>query len=223
MKTPPRRLLVATAFLAPIMALAAAPGVNLITNPGFELGDSNWTSFVPAESKEKNCTFSVSTVNPRSGKACGELKSADYARFSAGPRAVESGPILAGERCRLTFWVRADTATLTRSVPGFLVRMILWSEDGKQLPDDEALYVGVNGVVTLQSMSRRMDLSGYSDPLPTQWTKVEAVFDVPEMLNLGSCKLGRPEFFAHYTLGSIFIDDISLERVGKTVPLTTKQ
>lgn len=223
MKTTPRPLLLATAFLAPIFAFAAAPGVNLIPNPGFELGDSSWTSFVPGESKDKECTFTVSTVNPRSGKACGELKSADYARFSAGPRAVESGPILAGERCRLTFWVRADTATLTRSAPGFLVRMILWSEDGKQLPDDEALYVGVNGLVTLQSMSRRMDLSGYSDRLPTKWTKVEAVFDVPEMLNLGSCKLGRPEFFAHYTLGSIFIDDVSLERVAPETPIKPKK
>ena len=221
MKTTPRRLLLAAAFLAPILA-HAAPGVNLIPNPGFELGDASWTSFIPAESKEKNCTFTVSTVNPHSGKACGELRSSDYARFSVGPRSVESGPIMAGERCRLTFWVRADNATQTRSAPGFIVRMILWSEDGKQLPDDDALYVGVNGLVTLQSMSRRMDLSGYAGPLPVKWTKLEAVFDVPEMLNLGSCKLGRPEFFAHYTLGSVFIDDVSLERVAKTVPLTTK-
>ncbi|MFA6961595.1 MAG: hypothetical protein WC205_12645 [Opitutaceae bacterium] len=221
MKTSTLSSILAGVFLAPILTLSAAavaPGVNRIANPGFELGDTNWSSFVPGESKDKGCTFTISAVNPHSGKACGELKSAEYARYSAGPRTVDGGPILAGQRCRLTFWIRADTQTLTRSAPGFLVRMILWGEDGKQLPGDEAIFVGVNGQVTTQSMAQRMDLSAYSELLPVKWTKVEVVLEVPD--NLGPCKLGRPEFFAHYTLGSVFIDDISLERVPATVPLT---
>jgi hypothetical protein len=220
MKNSALNRILASSFLVPILTLsaAAAPSLNLITNPGFELGDTNWSTFVPDESKDKDCSFTISTVNPHSGKACGELKSTDYARYSAGPLTIEGGPILAGERCRLTFWVRADTQTLTRSSPGFLVRMILWGADGKQLPGHEALYVGLSGRVTLQSMSHRMDLSAYPDPLPVKWTKVEAVFDVPD--NLDHCKLRRPEFFAQYTLGSVFIDDILIELVTKSVPLT---
>ncbi|MDF3059302.1 MAG: Heparinase family protein [Rariglobus sp.] len=209
--------------LAPLLAVAvvAAPNANRIANPGFELGDASWTSFIPGESQEKDCSFSISKTDPHTGKACAELKSADHARFSIGPRRIDGDPVLSGERCRLTFWVRADAKTDTRSAPGFLVRMILWNDEGKQLPGDEALYVGLNGQVTLQSMAQRPDFSVYSDPLPVKWTKVEAVFDVPE--NLGSCKLGRPEFFAHYTRGSVFIDDVSFESVGKEVPLSNKK
>jgi hypothetical protein len=223
MTTTPRRRFLASLFFSPLLVLGAfaAPGTNLISNPGFELGDANWAVFIPGESQDKGCTFTVSTVNPHTGKACGELKSIDHARYSAGPRRIDGEPLYAGDRCRLIFWVRAEQNTLTRSDPGVIVCMILWNETGKQLPGDEALFVGLNGQVTLQSMAR-LDLSAYSDPLPVKWTKVEVVFDVPEMLNLGSCKLGRPEFFAHYTRGSVFIDDVSLERVGKDVALTTK-
>lgn len=196
----------------------AQAGDNLIPNPGVEADDGSWGIFVPGESENKGCEFSFSKESPHSGTSCLELKSGDLARFSVGPKGLTGDAVRPGDRCRLTFWVRAGNDLQVKSAPPLIVRMFLLDDQGHNLPENLAIFVGLNGKTTIQSPEKGLDFSPYKEPLPAEWTKVESVFEMPT--DLGAGRLSRPEFFAQYTSGSIFLDDFSLERVGSEVPLS---
>ncbi len=192
---------------------------NLILNPGFEEGAGSWGIFVPAESQDKECQFLISKDSPHSGSACAELKSGSFARFSIGPKSVLSGPIAPGDRFHLTYWIRAAKDAHAKGTPGFIVRIFLADSQGQTAPGNQAFFVGLNGQSNTQSPQAGVNLAMFPDPLPTEWTKVEAVIEVPADFQGG--RLGRPEFFAQYTMGSIFLDDVSLERLEKEAPPAT--
>ena len=61
---------------------------ELVTNPGFESGTNDWGLFVPDDSMEKHCQFTISNDHPHSGSACAELNSGDFARFAIGHKPV---------------------------------------------------------------------------------------------------------------------------------------
>ena len=191
---------------------------NLIPNPGVDTDDGTWGLFVPGESENKGCEFSISKDSPHSGSGCIELKSGDLARFATGPKKLVGDAVRAGDRCRLTFWVRAGSDFQAKSPPSVMVRMFLLDDQGHNLQENLAIFVGLNGKTTIQSPEKGLDFSPYKEPLPSEWTKVESVFEVPT--DLGASRLSRPDFFAQYTSGSIFLDDFSLERVGSDVPLS---
>jgi hypothetical protein len=197
---------------------AVQADTNLIRNPGFEEESASWGMFVPQESENKGCEFLISQDSPHSGSACAEMKSGNFARFSIGQKGVQGDPIRPGDRCRLTFWIRAAQGAQTKGNPAFIVRIFLLDEQKQQLPGNLALFVGLNGHTTVQSPETKLDFSMFHDPLPTKWTKVESVFEIPA--STGATRLNSPEFFALYTMGSVFLDDVSLERVEKTVPLS---
>ena len=214
-----------TLVAAPLLALLLLTGPaqaqtesNLIPNPGFEDQDNFWGTFIPTESQNKGCEFNISKDSPHSGNACAELKSTDFARFSIDLKDLSGDPIHTGERGRLTFWIRAAKNTQVKGAPSFIVRILLLDDQGQPLPGDQALFVGLNGQTTIQSPVSGLNLSMFPDPLPTEWTKVESVFEIPP--DIKATRLGKPEFFVQYTLGSVFLDDLSLERVGKDVPLS---
>ncbi len=90
--------------------------------------------------------------------------------------------------------------------------------DGKSLPGSPALFIGVNGSTSIQKQESGVDFSGFTDPLPVEWQKVISVFDLPDEKALG--KLCSPEFFAYYTKGAIYLDDVTMECVGNDVPVS---
>jgi sialate O-acetylesterase len=207
--------LAALAMMCSLPVLQAAQ--NIISNPGLEQGAGTWKVFVPDESKDKGCAFSISSVSPHSGDHCAELKSAEFARFSVGHMMYNGPSPRPGERYRLSFWVRADTDTVARGSPAFVVRMLLFNETGGPLPDAPALFFGLNGRSALQFQAKGVDLSSLGGDLPSVWTQVVCDFEVPANLSIG--KVLSPEFSAYYTRGSIYLDDVSLERIEQDVPV----
>lgn len=211
-------LAIAAAGLVLLPEQPARAEENLIPNPGFEEDDGSWGIFIPAESENKGCEMLWSKDSPRNGQTCLELKSGDFARFSAGPKRLEGDPIRPGDRIRLVFWVRASEDLAIKGSPAFIVRMAFQDDQRQELPTKEALFIGLNGHTTIQSMEAKLDFSEFPADIPAEWTRVESVFEVPD--DLGASKLGQPGFFATYTSGSVYLDDVSLERVGKNVPLS---
>lgn len=208
-------------LFAPFLLLASPclqASENLLMNPGLEQDDDSWKLFVPPESEGKGCEFTVSTDSPRSGNACGKLKSDDFARFSAGDMGYQGVPPRAGDRCRLTFWIRAADDVDARQTPAFVVRMPMQDIDGQPLPGSPALFIGLNGSTSIQLQENGLDLSEFTDPLPDKWQEVVSVFDVPEDMDVA--RLSSPQFFAYYTKGTIYIDDVTLERVTNDVPVS---
>ncbi len=109
---------------------------------------------------------------------------------------------------------------VAKGTPSFLIRLFLLDEQGEHVASNQALFLGLNGNSTVQSPGKDLDFSMIGGDIPRQWTRIEIVFDVPA--DVADAKLGRPEFFAQYTKGSIYLDDVVFESVGKDVPVTKK-
>ena len=207
--------------LAGVLPAAGGPPVraaNLIVNPGFEDGTAPWGVFIPQESESKGCELIASKDHPHSGATCAEMKSTDFARFAILPKMAAEDFLKPGDRARLTFWIRTTQGVQTRGDVSFLVRMILVDDKGGGLPGAPALFVGLNGRTSVQSLESEFQPGGFEGKLPTAWTKVEAVFDVPG--SPGASRLGSPGFFVQYAAGEIYLDDVALERVPGTTPLS---
>lgn len=211
------RLFLACALLSVSFSFPLSGAENLITNPGFEDGQRGWGMFIPTESEGKGCEFLINTDSAHSGGACAELKSGNFARFSVGPKSLV-GNAGTNDRYRLTFWIRASQDLQAKGKESMIVRIFLLDNNGKPLQQNIALFVGLNGAFTIQSPEKGLDLSKLSGELPKTWTKVESVFEIPASYE--AARLGKPEFFAQYTFGSIYLDDVSFERVDSATPLS---
>ncbi len=214
--------------------LIAACGVVLLTprtsfadpspSPGkvavqatFDTVPSGFGIFVPNESKDKNCEFIVSDDNPHSGAGCAELSSTDYARYGIGPK--DPVNVAPGERWRVTAWLRAAPGThVQKGTPGFLIRLGFYN-DKKEIPGAYCIFVGVNGKPVLQAAADDLDASDFGSELPSVWTKIEAVFEIPRTLGPIDGLFG-PSLFAWRTKGKLYIDDVTLEKVAADTPLS---
>lgn len=209
-------------FKSAALCLGLAPvslhAENLVPNGGFEETETTWGVFIPQESENKGCELLISEDSPHSGSACAEIKSGDFARFSAYPKKIVGDPLRPGDRAKLSFWIRAGKDLKAKGDPGVVVRIFLLDSQGQNLPSSYAFFVGLNGNVSLQPVNTPPNFSELKAEVPTEWTKVEAVFDVPS--DMAADRLNRPEFFGLYTSGSVFLDDISLERVAADTPLS---
>jgi hypothetical protein len=171
---------------------------TFIENPGFEDGKANWIFWVAEESRDKACDFSVVSENPHSGKNCARLESTDYARFCIGTQPL---PVKEGETYRLSGWVRARGEVMPKSPGGFAVRLSFAHEKTDLIK--ERLHVGIAGNIS------RGNLSASSAQLPTEWTHVEATFEIPQ-----GADMLKISIFA-YIKGAIFLDDFDLQKVDK--------
>ena len=191
-----------------LLALALAPEARadaLVPNGGFEDGLTGWTPFIAGDSQDKNCRAEAVGDAPHSGAACLRLQADDFARFCLGAKPV---PVQAGDRYRVTAWVRADAKAQARSgAPGFAVRLGLYQ--GKAETPGGHLHVVFGDRV---SRNAPADPAG---PLPTEWTKIEAVFEVPA----GTDTI-IPGLFAWYEKGAVYVDDFSLEKADPATPVT---
>ena len=192
-------------------------GDNLIPNPGFEGGQDPWILYVSGNTP--GCEIATSATTPQAGAACVEMKSGTAASFSISPQVLANSQKVAaintGDRWKLAFWIRASDDAETKASPGFFVRFPLL-KDWKKLPS--VLFVGLNGACAVRESAGPLDIPQIASDLPDKWKKVEAVFEAPA--DLGANQLGRPEFYARGLAGSVFLDEISLERVGGDTPLS---
>ncbi len=204
------------ALLAPLSAARA--GTNLLANPGFEDGAASWETFIPPDSEGKGCEFVVSNDAPHTGKSCAEMKTADFARFAIYPKLAQDDPLKPGDRVHLAFWVKAAKSAQFQSKSGVNVRIMLADEQGKNLPFVPAVFIGLNGHPSIHSVDKPAASANMGDDVPTVWTKVESVFEVPT--GEGAVRISSPTFFVTGASGSVFLDDFILERAGAGTPLS---
>ncbi len=179
---------------------------SLISNGGFEDGTTGWGLFVPDEAKDKNCRFDVVTDAPHSGVNCVRLQSDDFARFSIGTTFI---PVQPGEHYHVSVWVRADPAAhVLLKTPGFAIRLFL--RQGNADADGGHLFIGPGNRV-----ARNTPADPASKSLPTTWTQIEAVVEIPP----GVDAIG-PGLFCWRTKGAIYADDFSIEKVDASTPIT---
>ncbi len=220
------RHIASQAILSSILSMAFVFGMsktqaeeNLIPDPGFEDGGKTWGIYVSGNSAASGCEFLTVATSPQAGTACAEMKSANNASFSISPQVLAGNqkvaPVKAGERWKLTFWIRSTEDTSTKASPAFFVRIPLL-QDWKKLP--KVLFIGLNGASAMRETSGSLDIPEIAAELPTKWTKVESVFEIPK--NLDANQMGRPEFYARGVMGTIYLDDISLEKVAASTALS---
>ena len=189
---------------------------NALLNPGFETDKAEWNLFVAPESVDKNCKFRIAGAHPHSGRNCAEVVSEDFARLGIIPS--RSIFVTAGERYRVSAWIRADAgAEIKPGSPGVLIRLTLrhGKEDAAGKP---AIFIGLNGNVAILSLKTPVALPGLATELPSDWTKLEAVVEIPAINDgVDSLVLG---VFGQYTKGTFYIDDVSLEKVSESTPLS---
>ncbi len=184
--------------------MTRAAAQELLTNGGFENGTTGWTIFIPAESETKGCTFDVVATSPHSGASCAHLHSDDFGRFGIGGNLI---PVKSGEHYRVTAWVRAEIAAQVQpKTPGFVIRLNLLQ--GQVDAPGGHLYIEFGNTV-----SRGQAPTGSAASLPQEWTKVEAVVEIPA----GVDSIG-PSLFSWWVKGDFFVDDFSIQKVDASVP-----
>ncbi len=201
-----QHLALALLLLSSRLASSAPVENSLIPNGGFEEGVGQWKIYIPEEAREKNCQFEVTPESLHSGANGARLQADDFARFSIGFGLI---PVQAGERYRVSVWVRGESNAHVRlKSPGFVVRLSL--RQGEADADGGHLFIGLGNRVT-----RNLPADPLAPSLPTEWTQVEAVVEIPS----GVDAVG-PALFSWGTKGGISVDDFSLEKVDATTPPT---
>ena len=147
---------------------------NCVVNPSFEDGLDGWGQFIPNESLGRNCSLSFSSDSPHSGAACGQMHADAFARFGISPKLQFSSPMQAGDRYRVSVWVRASAqAEVAPKSLGVLIRLNL-RQHNVDSPGGH-FYIGLDSQVS------RGATTPVTAPvtLPQAWTKIEAVVEVP--------------------------------------------
>jgi hypothetical protein len=112
-----------------------------------------------------------------------------------------------GDHYRITAWVRAEIAAQVQpKTPGFVIRLNLLQ--GQADAAGGHLYLELGNVV-----SRGQAPADSAAGLPQDWTKVEAVVEIPP----GVDSMG-PSLFAWWVKGNFFVDDFSVQKVDASVP-----
>lgn len=167
------------ALLLSALVLIPARADDLVSNGGFENGTAGWSLFVPDESNDKNCRFDVVNDAPHSGASCLRLQSDDFARYSVGTSLV---PVTPGDHYKVSVWIKAGPDAHVRlKAPGFAVRLFL-----AQNNTDAAgghLFIAPGNRVT-----RNTPADPVADELPTAWTQIEAVIEIPPGVGRGGAE-----------------------------------
>ena len=192
--------------------LAAAAGVqaqNLVTNGNFELGTKGWAPFIPDDAKPNECKVEVSTKNPHEGQSlC--LSCNAVSRFAA-TTVIKDVETVPGDRYRISLWVRAgDDFQPAAGTPGFMARVTFFSDPKTWAPAD-----GGNFHLAIGNRTAIGSPPSSVEELPKTWTKTEGVFEIPPNTAFMNIAL-----YVLKGTGSVFIDDIVMEKVDSTTPLS---
>jgi hypothetical protein len=133
------------------------------------------------------------------------MKCDDFARFAVYPKVKV--PLSGAGRYRISVWVRAGEGFVIQDgLPGFFIRLNIPASSTNVallhiLPDGR---VSKNFIPHIEAAS-----------VPTTWTQVGAVVEIPANLSTLATDL-----FVGGGKGEIFVDDLSLEKVPDDTPLT---
>ena len=199
-------LLTATALLGLVPYSLAN---NLVANPGFEKLQASWSPFAPEDDIKD---WAIDDSEPHSGGAAAIIRSISPARW-----ALVSGLIgvYAGKKYQVEAWVRVSpNSTVAPGLPGFYVGTTFmdssWESLSKNPPYNRIFFGLPNGIVDWESRKLLQQVK-----LPEQWTKVSAVVEAPP-----EAKYMQVALTLHGFEGDIFLDDISVEKVDESTPLT---
>lgn len=163
----------------------------------------SWNLFVPEESRSASCRFIFDKTETHSGNQSIQLTSLHLARF--GIYADHLGPIEVkpGQRYRLTAWIKAGrNFAIEAGTPGLVLRATLFDRHLKDVPGGH-VFVGLAGM-------RRGDATLLSsEPVPSVWTKVEGVIEIPA----GTVHMIL-FVFCWKASGTIWLDDVSVTELG---------
>jgi hypothetical protein len=204
MKLP--QVLLSSLLLTLSLPLLAAD--NLLQNGDFEEGQGSWSTFVPTEAQESGATWALSDKEVHGGSQAGEMSCTQDARFAL-LNFVKGHDFSAGKRYKVTAWVKAGSSFVPQSgTPGYAIRVSMFADGGG---DGGLFYLGTGNKAVAGPDTRVFN----DQDLPKDWTKLEGVFQV----NPGTARVNVCLFIWKGT-GSLFLDDVSLEEVDDSVPLT---
>ena len=184
-------------------------GENIVVNPGLEDDIEGWTLYVPDVAADKNATMSVSPEAAHSGSNGLVMSCPESIRYSVGPRSKGGNKASPGERFRVSAWVRAGKEFVQNpKTPGFYIRVTLHSAPGVPVTGGH-LYFGLDN-----HASRGEPRLGTTE-VPKTWTRISAIFEVPEETTTMNLNL-----MVNDGAGDFYIDDLLLEKVPSTTPLT---
>jgi hypothetical protein len=194
-------------LLACTLALSVVNCANAQSNPvisqDFEANATSWKLFVPKESAEVTCSFTVENTAAHSGQKAARLTTSHNTRF--GMRYVQPAPVpvVAGHHYRLTAWVKAGADFVAApDSAGPVIRATLL--DG-QMKD----AAGGHSYVDLQGVQRGEPTPLQGMSVPTNWTKIEGVVEIPP----GASNLIL-FVFNWNSSGTLWVDDVSMIEVG---------
>ncbi len=191
--------------------LPLSAGENFFKNPGFENGDEGWRVAVPTNFSDKEVAITVCPEAAKSGGNGLAMSSAECIRYAAiGGVQKTLYPLIPGERFCVSAWVRAGNDFTQRpNTVGFCIRVTTGTQrDG---PGDPPIYFGFeNHAARGNSWQRDIEV-------PKTWTKISSVFEIPQNQET---KFVDITFQVAEASGTIYLDDVSLERVPETTPLT---
>ena len=204
-----RWLFLPTALL---FSAAALFGDNLAANPGFEDKTAGWSMFAPLDTPTTaNPQFSVVNEKPHSASACAKLWSDDFARYALGTKLI---PCVPKEHFRISVWMRAGPDFVPMpGTPGIVVRLAYQASGSNW--NGFSTFIEPNGATAQFKSEKPGDLAAVTS-LPIEWTKVEAVVEIPA--DPEGVKGFTPAIFVWRGKGAIYFDDFSVEKVEAASP-----
>lgn len=191
----------------------AAHAQNLIPNPGFESGTAGWGLLVPKESEGKAQPLQLSQTEVHSGTAAVAINVTGGARVGIGTKTIQ---VKQGDRYRLTAWVKfGDNVQFKPGTPGAYFRATLLQGEGKDIKDiddpQKHMQIGLQGTMARSTQIIKLAVN----ELPKEWTKLEGVIEIP-----ATTTYITPNFFVEGVTGTVFIDDLGMELVPASTPLS---
>ena len=183
---------------------------SLISNSGFEEGDSGFYLNVAGDSKDAKCRFSIDKTTFHSGAQALLLQSDDFARYGVGVK-VPIHPLAGGDRYRVGVWIKAGADFQTQpGSPGVVLRLDPAS-GYPPTPASSLIFINLDGTVATGIFPPKN-----MKPLPKDWTHLEAIIEVPQGMDSMGATL-----FVWKAKGSLDVDDFTFEKVDSSTALTT--
>jgi hypothetical protein len=121
---------------------------------------------------------------------------------------------------RVSAWIKAGEGFQAEpNTPGFVLRVTMFTDEkdeggGMAPAQDSSFYLGLNGTAV-----RGQNTAPFvNQEIPSEWTKVEGVFETSSdatKMNVG--------IFIWKGTGSLLVDDVEVEAVPDSVPLSPTQ
>lgn len=196
--------IICTVIVILLLAMSCGYSEEIVPDPGFESGSSKWKQlYIPPESADKGCSFSLSETDAHSGQLCAVFEATSPgARFALTPKnmpvAVKPG------RYKLSAWVRGDeNFKIDPSQSGMLIRISFYTGGDKN--PVHSLSVDWKGNVIDGNKSPRA-MSQWA--MPKEWTQMSAEIEIP----LGTDKVSLDVFYWRAS-GRLYVDDVSFEKI----------